>query len=248
MDSNYIYGKNSLIEALKADKRKINKIIISKSVSIDDKINQIIDQAKDRNIVYQFVPKERFREFDEMNHQGVVGYISPIEYLDLDEFLGNDIKENSKVIILDGLEDSHNVGAIIRTAVCAGFDAVIINSRRCVQVNATVEKTSAGAINYIPIIKVNSLQDTISKLKKQAYWIIATDAKAKDNYFEVDYTGMKIGLIVSSEGKGVNRGLLKHSDFAVKIPMYNEFNSLNVSNASSVVMYEIVKQNITNKK
>lgn len=154
----------------------------------------------------------------------------------------------SKIVILDGVEDPHNVGAIIRTAACAGYDAVIIPSRRNAQVNATVEKTSAGAINHIPVIQANSLSSVIDKLKDNDYWIIAADAHGKDNYFDIDYTDMNFALIMGGEETGVSKNNMKKSDFVVKIPMLRNFNSLNVSNAACAIIYESVRQSVSKNK
>ena len=134
------------------------------------------------------------------------------------------------------------MGAIIRTCVCAGVDGIIIPSRRNVQVNSVVEKTSAGAINHIPIIKVNSLVNVVQTLKDNNWWIIATDASAKDNYYDVRYDDMNFAIIMGAEHAGVSKSLLKASDFVVKIPMQNSFNSLNVSNATSILIYEATRQ------
>ena len=172
--------------------------------------------------------KEKFSDYAGLNHQGVIAQISPIKYADFDEFLEQP-HENSSVAILDGVEDSHNLGAIIRTCVCAGVEAVIIPSRRNVQVNAIVEKTSAGAINHIKIIKVNSLINVITKLKENNWWVIAADASAKDNYYNVNYNDMNFAIVMGAEHAGVSKSVLKASDFVVKIPMENNFNSLNVS-------------------
>ena len=242
--SDYILGRNAVYEALSKNIRKINKIIISKSCVNDTKMNDIITLAKNNGVIFQFVPKERFYNFSEYAHQGVVAMVSPVEYLDLYDFLNTKKSGYCRVIILDGVEDPHNVGAIIRTCACAGFDAVIIPSRRNAQVNATVEKTSAGAINHIPVIQVNSLSSTIDKLKDNDYWIIAADAHGKDNYFDVDYTGMNFALIMGGEETGVSRNNLKKSDFVVKIPMLRKFNSLNVSNAACAIIYESVRQDL----
>lgn len=243
--NNYIYGRNSVIEAISSQSNRINKILISQNVAKDSKINEIINMAKENGIIYQFVPKEKFIDFAQLPHQGVAAYVSPIDYHDIDEFLSkkND-NEYKKIIILDGVEDPHNFGAISRTALCAGFDGIIIPSRRNVQVNATVEKTSAGAINHIPVMQVNSLSSTIAKLKDNDYWIIAADAKGKDNYFDIDFTDMNIVLIMGGEETGVSKSSMKNSDFVVKIPMLRNFNSLNVSNAAAAIIYEIVRQNI----
>ena len=239
-----IFGKNSVLEALSAGDREINKIIISKNIHSDSKLNKIKVLAQQNGVVFQFVAKEKFAPYAEYNHQGVVAMISPIKYTDLDEFLAQPHQNNS-VIILDGIEDAHNVGAIIRTAVCAGVSGIIIPARRNAQINSVAEKTSAGAINHIPIIKVNSLTNAVEKLKKSDWWIIATDASAKDNYYDINYNDMNFAIIMGAEHAGVSKSLLKASDFVVKIPMLKEFNSLNVSNALAIVIFEAVRQKLT---
>lgn len=240
---NLIYGRNSVLELLKTAKRNVNKIIISRGLNKDSKIDEIINLAKQSNVLFQFLPKEKFSQYKEFNHQGVIAFVAPIDYIDLDEFLEKPSKNKyKKVVILDGVEDPHNLGAIIRTAVCAGFDAIIVSQRRSVLCSATVEKTSAGAINYIDIIKVNSLSNAVETLKKSDFWVIAAEATGKDNYFEVDYTDMNFAIIMGAEHAGVSRTLIKQADFLVKIPMFNEFNSLNVSNAASILIYEATRQ------
>lgn len=183
-----------------------------------------------------------------MPTQGVVAYVSPVAYMDFYDFLNKKREKYSKVIILDGVEDPHNLGAIIRTAACAGYDALIIPSRRNAQLNATVEKTSAGAINHLPIIQVNSLSNVIDKLKDNDYWIIAADAHGKDNYFDINYTDMNFAVIMGGEETGVSKNNLKKSDMVVKIPMLRDFNSLNVSNAAAAIIYESVRQIIKSEK
>lgn len=242
-----IYGKNSVMEALIAGEREINKILISKNIHSDVKINKIKELAKERGVVFQFVAREKFQPYEEFNHQGIIAQISPIKYYDLDEFIEKSKGKLSSVVILDGVEDSHNLGAIIRTCVCAGVDGIIIPSRRNVQVNSIVEKTSAGAVNHIPIIKVNSLVNAVQRLKDNDWWVIATDTSAKDNYYDVKYNDMNFAIIMGAEHAGVSKSLLKASDFVVKIPMQNSFNSLNVSNALSAIIFETLRQKLTNK-
>lgn len=242
-----IYGKNSVMEALIAGEREINKILISKNIHSDVKINKIKELAKERGVVFQFVAREKFQPYEEFNHQGIIAQISPIKYYDLDEFIEKSKGKLSSVVILDGVEDSHNLGAIIRTCVCAGVDGIIIPSRRNVQVNSIVEKTSTGAVNHIPIIKVNSLVNAVQRLKDNDWWVIATDASAKDNYYDVKYNDMNFAIIMGAEHAGVSKSLLKASDFVVKIPMQNSFNSLNVSNALSAIIFETLRQKLTNK-
>lgn len=237
-----IYGKNAVTEALISG-REINKILISKNIHSDSKLNTIKDLARERGIVFQFVAKEKFTQYSQFNHQGVIAQISPIKYTDLDEFLER-AHTNSSLVILDGVEDAHNLGAIIRTCVCAGVSGIIIPSRRNVQVNATVEKSSAGAINHIPIIKVNSLVNAVQRLKNSDWWVVAADASGKDNYYDVDYTDMNFALVMGAEHAGVSKSILNLSDFVVKIPMLKDFNSLNVSNAMSIIIFETVRQKL----
>ena len=239
-----IYGKNSVIEALNGE-REINKILISKTNHSDEKIEEIKTLAQRKGIVFQFVGKEKFSLYNGLNHQGVLAQVAPIEYLELDDFIRMHKNSNSSsIVVLDGVEDVHNLGAIIRTCVCAGVDGILIPSRRNCQITSAVEKTSAGAINHIDIIKVNSLSTAIETLKDNNWWVIATDAQADKNYYDIDYNDMNIAIIMGGEHSGVSKTLLKMSDFQVKIPMLKKFNSLNVSNAMSIIVYESVRQKL----
>jgi 23S rRNA (guanosine2251-2'-O)-methyltransferase len=248
MENEVIYGKNSVMEALISGKREINKILISKNIHTDVKINKIKELAQEKGIVFQFVGKDKFQPYEDFNHQGIIAQISPIEYMELEDFIENRGTNYRSLVILDGVEDVHNLGAIIRTCVCAGVDGIIIPSRRNVQVNSVVEKTSAGAINHIPIIKVNSLVNAVQKLKDNDWWVIATDASAKDNYYDVKYDDMNFAIIMGAEHAGVSKSLIKASDFVVKIPMQNSFNSLNVSNALSAIIFETLRQRLKSNK
>jgi len=246
MDFDVIYGKNSVLEALNAGNREINKIVISKNIHTDNKIEKIKEIAKSKGIVFQFAGKDKFQQYEEFNHQGVIAYISPIKYVELEDFIekNKNKKTYSSLVILDGVEDVHNLGAIIRTCVCAGVDGIIIPSRRNVQVNATVDKISQGAVNLIPIIKVNSLINAVETLKENDWWIVSTDASAQQNYYDVKYNDMNFAIIMGAEHAGVSKSLLKASDFVVKIPMQNNFNSLNVSNALSAIIFEALRQRL----
>ena len=172
--------------------------------------------------------------------------ISPIKYTDLDDFIETHT-ENASLVVLDGVEDVHNIGAIIRTCVCAGIDGIMIPSRRNSPITSVVEKTSAGAVNHIPIIKVNSLSSSIQKLQKHNWWVIATDADSKDTCYDISYSDMNYVLIMGAEHAGISRSLLKLSDFKIKIPMLTDFNSLNVSNAAAIILFEAVKQQVKNR-
>lgn len=236
-----IYGKNAVLEAIESQNREINKVIISNNIHTDNKIAKIKELCQKRGIIFQFVAKEKFSQYAEVNHQGIVAQISPVKYLELDEFLSKE-HTNSSVVMLDGVEDPHNLGAIIRTCVCAGVESIIIPSRRSVQVNSVVEKISAGAVNHISIIKVNSPVSALQQMQEKNWWVIAAEADAKDNYYDVNYTDMNFVLVMGAEHAGVSRSIIKLSDFQVKIPMMRDFNSLNVSNALSIIIFEAVKQ------
>ncbi len=243
MENNFIYGKNAIIEALEANNREFNKILIANNARADIKIEKIKQLASNLGIVFQFVAPQKLNQIEpDGRHQGVIAQISPVKYVELEDFIEQNQNKETSVVILDGVEDSHNVGAIIRSCVCAGIKGIILPSRRGVLINSTVEKTSAGAINHISIIKVNSLVNAVQKLKENDYWVIASDHHAKDNYYEIDYTNMNFALIMGAEHSGISKSLLKLSDFQVKIPMLTKFNSLNVSNAAAIILFESVKQ------
>lgn len=245
MNTNIIYGKNAVIEALQSGEREFNKILISNNVHADIKIEQIKSLAKNNGVVYQFVAKEKLNILaPDVKHQGVIAQIAPIKYIELEDFIEKHRGKHASVVILDGVEDSHNVGAIIRSSVCAGVDAIILPSRRGILINSTVEKTSAGAINHISIIKVNSLVSAVQKLQENDYWVIASDHHAEQNYYDIDFKGMNFALIMGAEHAGISKSLLNISDFKVKIPMLTNFNSLNVSNATAIILFEAVKQKL----
>ncbi|MBE7703592.1 MAG: 23S rRNA (guanosine(2251)-2'-O)-methyltransferase RlmB [Cyanobacteria bacterium SIG28] len=247
--NNFIYGKNAVIEALESSEREFNRILISNSSRSDEKIEKIKDLAKRNGVIFQFVGKEKLNQIAQENrHQGVIAQVAPIKYIDLDEFIEKHSNELTSVVILDGVEDSHNLGAIIRSAVCAGVKGIILPSRRGVLVNSTVEKTSAGAVNHISIIKVNSIVNAVQRLKEKNYWVIASDHHAEDNYYDIDYTDMNFALIMGAEHAGISKSLLNLSDFKVKIPMLTNFNSLNVSNATAIILFESVRQKMRIKK
>ena len=242
---NLIYGKNAIFEALESNSREFNRILISNTSRADEKIEKIKELAKANGVVFQFVGKEKLNQLaPEARHQGIIAQVSPIKYQDLDEFIEKHANQLTSVVILDGVEDSHNLGAIIRSCVCAGVKGIILPSRRGVLINSTVEKTSAGAVNHISIIKVNSIVNAVQRLKEKNYWVIAADHHAQDNYFDIDYTDMNFALIMGAEHTGISKSLLKLSDFKVKIPMLTNFNSLNVSNATAIILFESVKQRV----
>ena len=248
MENTIIYGKNAVLEALESGDREFNKIFISNNSRPDSKLEKIKELASKHGVIFQFVAKEKLNQLEpEGRHQGVIAQISPVKYVDLDDFIEKHRDSQTSLVVLDGVEDSHNVGAIIRSCVCAGVTGIILPSRRGVLINSTVEKTSAGAINHISIIKVNSLTAAIQKLKENNYWVIASDHHAKDNYYDIDYN-MNFVLIMGAEHSGISKSLLKLADFKVKIPMLTNFNSLNVSNAAAIILFEAVRTRVIGAK
>ena len=240
---NFIYGRNAVTELLSDGKRSVSRILILKTAHNNPKIDKIIELAKDKRIVFQFLDKDKFIKYSDYPHQGVIAFVSPVKFTDFETFISKKSKNQFKrAVITDGIEDPNNMGSIIRTAVCAGFDAVIFPLRRNSSITPAVEKASAGAVNYIDLVAVSSLAPIIDKLKNSGFWTIAADIRAKDNYYGIDYCGMNFALIIGSEQKGISSSILKQADYKVKIPMAAGFNSLNAANAASILMYESVKQ------
>ena len=188
---------------------------------------------------------EKINIYTKDSHQGIIAFVSPIKYTELNEFVYKlkDKKDNSLVVILDGVQDPHNLGAIIRTAKCAGADAVIIPQRRSASINATVNKSSAGAVSLIPIIQVTNINQCIETLKENNFWIVGIENTGDKNYFDIDFN-MNCAIVLGGEDEGISKLVEKNCDIIAKITMPGSFNSLNVSNAASIVLFEIVKQNL----
>lgn len=215
-----ISGRNAVLELLKSDK-DINKIFIEQGEK-HGSILEIIAKAKEKKIILVEVPKSKL-DFMTENHQGVVAVVPPFNYCEVDDILNyaKQKKEDPFILILDGIEDVHNLGAIIRTAETAGVHGIIIPKRRAAQVNNTVVKVSSGATSYVKIARVNNLNETIKFLKEQGLWIVGTDGEAKEEYFNQDLTG-SIAIIIGSEGFGMSDLVKKNVDFLVKIPMFRK--------------------------
>ncbi len=242
---NYIYGKNAILETITKNPKRINKIFFSQGINFDNKLKKINELAQKNSIIIQFTNLNKFNrllesEGKKINFQGVVASVSPVEYVDFEEFLNTKTNKFRKIVILDGVEDPHNFGAIARTLAAASFDAIIIPKHRSCPINSTVEKTSCGAINHISVIKTNSLPSIVDTLKKNDWWIIAADGQSKDNYFDISYKDMNFAIILGAEGEGVSKTLLNKADFKIKIP--SNFESLNVSAACAVIVYESIRQ------
>lgn len=237
-----VYGRNAVLELLKSDK-DINKIFIERGEK-HGSINEIIAKAKEARIVIVEVERSKLDSMTKENHQGVIAVVPPFNYCSIEDILeaAKQKQEAPFVVILDGIEDPHNLGAIIRTAETAGAHGIIIPKRRSVAVNSTVSKVSAGATTHMKVARVINLNDAVRTLKEYGLWIIGTDGEAKTNYYEQDLTG-PIGLIIGSEGFGMSKLLKQNTDIFIKIPMKGQITSLNASVAAGIVMYEVVKQN-----
>ena len=228
----YVYGKNVVTEILKKNE-KIDKVYISKGFK-DEFIESAIQK---NNIRIEYLDKRELDKLANGNHQGIIVSVPDYQYCELEEISK---KEDSFLILLDHLEDPHNLGAIIRTAEAAGVDGIVIPKNRSVMVNATVMKTSAGAINNMKIALVTNLKHTIETLKKDGFWIIGTDMEGTD-FEKIDYRG-KIAIVIGNEGDGMSRLVKESCDFIATIPMKGKINSLNASVAAGVMIYEAIKQ------
>ncbi|NLP33687.1 MAG: 23S rRNA (guanosine(2251)-2'-O)-methyltransferase RlmB [Clostridiales bacterium] len=241
-----IEGRNAVIEAFRAGKT-IDKLFVLDG-NQDGPIKTIIREARKNDTIITFVKKERLDQLSPKGkHQGVIAYCAAYEYAEVEDIL-DAAKENNEdpfIILLDNIEDPHNLGAMIRTAHQAGAHGIIIPKRRAVGLTATVAKTSAGAINYLPVAKVTNLSKTIEELKEKGLWFVCADMDGELMY-EMNLKG-PIGLVIGSEGEGVGRLVKEKCDFIAKIPMVGKVDSLNASVAMGILSYEIVRQRLSEK-
>ena len=243
-----VEGRNSVIELLESGK-DINKIYITRGEK-HGSINKIIAKAKERKIIIVEKDKRQMQEMAQTeNYQGVIAIVPPYEYCEIEDILeeAKKRKEDPFVLILDGIEDPHNLGSIIRTAETAGVHGIIIPKRRAAAVNSTVNKTSAGAVEHMKIARVNNITDSIKKLKEEGLWICGTDINTKTYYYDQDLTG-PIGIVIGNEGQGMSEKVRKNCDFLVKIPMKGKVTSLNASVSAGIIIYEVLKQTIAKNK
>lgn len=233
-------GRNPVAEALKSE-REIEKILVQKGST--GSVGKIISLAKDRGIPIYYEEKSFFdKKAGGGFHQGVAAVISPYKYASVEEILelAKSRKEAPFIIILDELEDPHNLGAIMRSAECAGAHGVIVSKRRAAGITGTVAKTSAGAVEYLPCARVTNIAQTIDKLKELGVWIYACDMGG-EIYYKQDLQGA-IALVIGNEGSGISRLVKEKCDFTLSIPMTGKISSLNASNAGAILMYEVRKQ------
>lgn len=236
-----VAGRNAVMEALKGS-RSVNKLMIANG-STEGSIKEIIAVAKDKGVNIQYWDRGKLDSIARgIRHQGVLAQVAPVQYAELEDILqvAKDRNEPPFIVLLDELEDPHNLGAILRTADAAGVHGVLIPKHRSCPLSATVAKTSAGAVEHVPVARVGNLVQTIKKLKQEGLWVAAADMDGKD-YYDTDLTGPLL-LIIGSEGQGVGRLVKEQCDFVVRIPMVGKINSLNASVAGSILMYEAMKQ------
>ncbi len=238
----FLFGRNPVLEALRAG-RSMNKILIAEGSNVGS-IKEIIALAREKKVLIQFVDKKHLDNMAQgENHQGIIAYAAPKDYVEWDELLqeARRKEEVPLLLMLDGIEDPQNFGAILRTADAAGVHGVIIPKHRAVPLTAGVAKASAGAVEYVPVARVTNLAQTMEKLKEQGCWIVGTDAGAKMLHFEADLSGPLV-VVMGSEGRGLGKLVKEKCDFLVSIPMLGRINSLNVSVATSIILYEIIRQ------
>jgi 23S rRNA (guanosine2251-2'-O)-methyltransferase len=237
----YIYGINSVSEALKARGRAFEWVGMAKERH-DLRLQRLIEDCRRIGVPVRFLQRNELdRMAGHVAHQGVVAVTSAKQYNDLDDVVAIKRGRYSLVVVLDGVEDPHNLGAILRTADAAGADGIVIPERRAAGVTGTVTKASAGASEYLPIAKVTNIARTVEELKEKNIWTVGLDERAQQTYDTLDYN-MDCALVLGAEGKGLHDLVKKKCDFLVSIPMLGKVPSLNVSVAAAVVLYEIVRQ------
>lgn len=238
----YIGGRNPVLEALRSG-RTVDTLYLAAGTR-ESGVRELLHLARQRGVVVQQVPR---RKLDDLiggaRHQGVVARVSPYGYWELDDVLARlDGRPTPPfLLLLDGIEDPHNLGAILRTGDAVGVDAVIIPKRRSVGLTPTVVKVSTGAVEYVPVVRVNNLVRCIETLQQHGIWVVGSDAAAEQLYTEVAYDG-PIALVIGGEGKGLSRLVREKVDFLVRLPMVGHVNSLNASVAAAVLMYEVLRQ------
>ncbi len=233
-----VEGRNAVLELLESGK-DINKIYVEKGEK-QGSINKILKKAKERKIIISEIDKKKFKSMCQTpNAQGIIAIIPPFDYCEVYDIIAvaKEKNEDPFIILLDGIEDPHNLGSIIRTAETAGVHGIIIPKRRAASVNSTVAKVSAGAVEHMKIARVNNLVETMHILKEEGIWICGTDMEADEYYYRQDLTG-PIAIVIGSEGNGMSRLTKENCDFLTKIPMLGKITSLNASVSAGIVMYE----------
>ena len=245
--SSLIYGVLPVIEALRAENRRIDKVLIAEGAK-EHRLSEIVDLCRARSIAWSHGPRETFaRHLDaNVNHQGVIAFTASADYVSTDDILAN-AGDTPLIVVLDGVEDPRNLGAILRVAECSAADGVFIPERRAVGLTDTVAKSSAGAIEYVKVAKSANLNRLIEKLKEQNIWVVGTSMDAEMSYTDWDWTRSS-ALVLGGEGAGLHRLVAENCDVLVKIPMYGKIDSLNVSVAAGVILFEARRQRAVSGK
>ena len=238
-----IFGVRPVIEAIKSGK-DIDKVLLKKGLG-GDLYREVFDLIRDYDIPFQFVPLEKLNRVTRKNHQGVIAFISPVTFYDIENYLPQIFEkgENPFLLVLDEVTDVRNFGAIVRTAECAGVHAVIIPEKGSARISADAVKTSAGALHFVPVCRTKDLKKTLEFLKLSGLKLIAASEKSKDNYTQGDYSG-PLTIIMGSEEHGIDQKLLALADEKVSIPICGNIQSLNVSVAAGLLVYEAIRQRI----
>lgn len=241
MKDEWLIGKNPVIEALRSG-RSINKLFIGNYVN-PNTIKDVQSLAKKSGVVIKRVPKQKLDQLVNGKHQGIVAAVASYDYVTIDDlFLRAEEKEELPFfLLLDELEDPHNLGSILRTADATGVHGVIIPKNRAVGLTSVVAKTSAGAIEYVPVARVTNMAKTIEELKSRHVWVVGTEMEASEDYRELE-GDLAIALVIGNEGKGISRLVLEKCDWTVKLPMKGQVSSLNASVASGILMYEVYRK------
>ncbi|WP_313236473.1 23S rRNA (guanosine(2251)-2'-O)-methyltransferase RlmB [Sporosarcina ureae] len=236
-----IGGRNPIVEALRSG-RQLNKIWVAEGVN-KKSIGEIMKLAKEAGVVVQTAPKQKLDGMTDLSHQGILASVAAYDYAVLEDLftIAKERQEDPFFIILDELEDPHNLGSILRTADASGVHGIIIPKRRAVGLTGVVAKASTGAIEHIPVVRVNNLSQTVDELKKQGVWIAGTDASNSTDYRHMDAT-LPLAVIIGSEGKGMSRILRERCDFLYSLPMVGKVTSLNASVAAALLMYEVLRK------
>ncbi|GMA50482.1 23S rRNA (guanosine(2251)-2'-O)-methyltransferase RlmB [Alicyclobacillus contaminans] len=237
--ANLVHGRHPVLEALKAG-RPINKILVS-DASEGGSLLEILGKARAAGVVVQTVPKAHLQKVAGENHQGVVAFVAPRDYVELDDLVARDTGQQPLILLLDEVSDPYNFGAILRTAEAVGAQGVVIPKRRAVPLTETVAKAAAGAVEYVPVARVSNLVQAIERLQSAGYWVVGADVAGESLYTDVDYRGA-IAVVIGAEGKGLSRLVKERCDYLVKLPMHGKLQSLNASVAAGVLLYEVVRQ------
>lgn len=245
--SQILFGVLPVLEALRAGNRRMEKILIAENTH-EKRLNEIIVLARENRIVFQKVPRQNLSKLVEpgANHQGVIAFVASADYYESEKLLAEisqkiEAGEKPLIVILDGVEDPRNLGAILRTVECAGVDGVFIPERRAVGLNETVAKSSAGATEYVKVAKVTNLNRLIEDLKERNVWVVGTSVETDKSYTDWDWN-QPTALVMGSEGKGLHRLVAENCDMLIKIPMQGKIESLNVSVATGVILFEAFRQ------